>query len=278
MATIAARPRTVEAEINYLGKMDSMPFFYARDHERDNLVLEARRVTIADARQAEDAPRLDRDGFELVRSPTGIDDFTNAARVAQTYPRETEALIRRLTGADHVAASGAVLRFSERDRRPEFVNSLPARFVHVDYSRASFERFAATNVSDRPDREKLLRGRYIAYNIWRVLSPPPQDVPLAICAATSVGEEDRVTGEARVDGEGVEEFRFGSSLFRPSPRHLWFYFRDMSPDEALVFKAFDSDRNRFQGCPHVAFDDPSAPADAPPRASVEIRAFAYWRD
>jgi len=43
MATQTERPRTVEAEINYIGPMDSLPFFYARDHERDNLVLEPHR-------------------------------------------------------------------------------------------------------------------------------------------------------------------------------------------------------------------------------------------
>ena len=31
------------------------------------------------------------------------------------------------------------------------------------------------------------------------------------------------------------------------------------------------------GVPHVAFADPSAPENAVPRASAEIRAFAYWR-
>ena len=37
MATIAERPRTVEAEINYLAPMETMPYFYAKDHDRDNL-------------------------------------------------------------------------------------------------------------------------------------------------------------------------------------------------------------------------------------------------
>ena len=52
MATGAAGPRTVEAEINYLGPMASMPYFYARDHARDNLALEPHRVEIADRLRA----------------------------------------------------------------------------------------------------------------------------------------------------------------------------------------------------------------------------------
>ncbi|MGZ8350393.1 MAG: CmcJ/NvfI family oxidoreductase [Allosphingosinicella sp.] len=277
MATTATRPRTVEAEINYLGPMDSMPYFYAKDHERDNLVLEPHRVVIADARQVVPSPSLDRDGFTLVPHKTAVADFTDTTAVDATYPQEIAALIRRVTGADHVVARGTVLRFVRNDRRDQFVNSLPAGFVHVDTSRESFAQFAAMQLGEHPDREALLAGRYVGLNVWRVLTPPPQDLPLAVCAAPSVTEADRVTGEARVDGVGIEEYRFGSSLFRASPRHRWYYYRDMRPDEALIFKQFDTADPDIVGVPHVAFADPSAPADAVPRASAEIRAFAYWR-
>ena len=277
MATIAARPRTVEAEINYLGPMDSMPYFYARDHDRDHLVLEPHRVEITDARQLDPPPCLEREGFTLVPHATAVTEFTDAAAVEAVYPGEIEALLRNLTGADHVVARGTVLRFVENERRDAFVNSLPAGFVHVDVSHESFARFAAQSVADHPDGDALLAGRHVGLNVWRVLTPPPQDMPLAVCAAPSVSEAERVTGEARVDGVGIEEFRFGSSLFRASPRHRWFYYRDMRPDEALVFKQFDTGHPGIVGVPHVAFADPSAPGNAVPRASAEIRAFAYWR-
>ncbi|WP_129791857.1 CmcJ/NvfI family oxidoreductase [Sphingosinicella sp. CPCC 101087] len=277
MANIARPPRTVEAEINYLGPMDSMPYFYAKDHARDNLMLEKHCVGIEDARQADPAPSLEREGFTLVPHRSEVGDFTDTPTVESIYPREIEVLIRELTGADHVVARGTVLRFVRNDRREAFVNSLPAGFVHVDVSRESFDDFAARSVADHPDRGALLAGRYVGLNIWRVLTPPPQDMPLAVCAAPSVTEAERVTGEARVDGVGIEEFRFGSSLFRASPRHRWYYYRDMTPGEALIFKQFDTADPEIVGCPHVAFADPGAPKDAVPRASVEIRAFAYWR-
>ena len=276
MATIAARPRTVEAEINYLAPMETMPYFYAKDHDRDNLALESRRVSIEDARQADHAPSLDREGFTLVPHKSAVTDFEDAEATATIYAREVEALIQRVTGADHVVARGTVLRFSQQQNRDAFVNSLPAGFVHVDVSRESFAQFAAAGLGDHPDKEALLAGRYVGFNIWRVLTPPPQDLPLAICAANSVNEADRVTGEARVDGVGIEEFRFGSSLYRPSPRHRWFYYRDMNLDEALIFKQFDTADPEIVGVPHVAFADSTA-ENPVPRASAEIRAFAYWR-
>jgi hypothetical protein len=276
MATLAARPRTVEAEINYLGPMDSMPYFYAKDHERDNLLLQPQRVTIEDARQTVPAPGLDREGFTLVQHKSAVTDFEDAEATANIYAREVEALIKALTGADHVVARGTVLRFSKQQNRDAYVNSLPAGFVHMDVSHESFAQFAAMGLGDHPDKEALLAGRYVGLNIWRVLTPPPQDLPLAVCAANSVTEADRVTGEARVDGAGIDEFRFGSSLYRPNPKHRWFYYRDMNPDEALIFKQFDTADPDIVGVPHVAFADSSA-ENPIPRASAEIRAFAYWR-
>jgi hypothetical protein len=275
MATIAARPRTVEAEINYLGPMDSMPYFYARDHDRDNLVLEPCRVEIADARQADPAPSLEREGFTLVPQKSAVTDFEDAEATANIYAGEVEALIKGLTGADHVIARGTVLRFSRQQNRDAYVNSLPAGFVHVDTSRESFARFAAMNLGDHPDKDALLAG-YVGLNIWRVLTQPPQDLPLAVCAANSVTEGDRITGEARVDGVGIDEFRFGSSLYRANPRHRWYYYRDMRPDEALIFKQFDTADADIVGVPHVAFADSSA-ENPIPRASAEIRAYAYWK-
>jgi hypothetical protein len=276
MATIAARPRTVEAEINYLGPMDSMPYFYARDHDRDNLVLEPHRVAITDARQADPAPSLEREGFTLVPHKSAVTDFEDAEATANIYAGEVETLIKGLTGADHVIARGTVLRFSRQQNRDAYVNSLPAGFVHVDTSRESFARFAAMNLGDHPDKDALLAGRYVGLNIWRVLTQPPQDLPLAVCAANSVTEGDRITGEARVDGVGIDEFRFGSSLYRANPRHRWYYYRDMRPDEALIFKQFDTADPDIVGVPHVAFADSSA-ENPIPRASAEIRAYAYWK-
>ena len=52
----------------------------------------------------------------------------------------------------------------------------------------------------------------------------------------------------------------------------------MTAGEALIFKVFDS--SQAPGVPrfvfHTAFDDPTTPADAPPRRSVELRTVALW--
>jgi hypothetical protein len=268
--------RCVDAEVNYLGPMNVRPEFFAVKHRDNNLNLVPTRVRIEDLRGHETGTSLEIEGFQLVPYPTAVRDFRDPQQIAAVYAPEIEALIRRFTAAPKIVVSGAVLRWGEREPHPEFVNSRPGRFTHVDYSRGSFNEFARMHLSNDPDRERWLEGRYAAYNIWRVLSPPPQDIPLGLIDARTASPDDVVEGDAVIDGEGRPEMRFGSSLYRASLRHRWVYFSNMRPDEALVFKAFDSDPRRVQGCPHCAFDDPSCPPGAVPRSSCEIRAYAFW--
>jgi hypothetical protein len=49
----------------------------------------------------------------------------------------------------------------------------------------------------------------------------------------------------------------------------------MQPDELYAFKLYDSDASRPQWTGHTAFADPEAPADAPPRQSMEIRTISF---
>jgi len=272
---------TLESAVNYLGEMDEFPVFYSENYQDNNLNLEEHRITVRDARTIRDQLSLERDGFILADHASRMKNFRDTDEVQHIYQPEIRRLIADLTGASLVVATGAVLRWSERATESgsgETINSRPARFVHVDYSRASFNDFARMHLDTAgvDDPETWLGKRYVAYNIWRVLTPPPQDVPLGICAANSTAPEDVVTGDAVIDAPGQPEFRFGSSLYRYNPQHRWFYFSAMHPGEALVFKAFDNDRQRLQGCPHSAFNAPDVAADVTPRASVEIRAYAWF--
>jgi len=268
---------SLRSSVNYLGPMNERPVFYAQHVERDNLVLEPHEVDIYDARALDRSPGLETAGFTLARHRTRVRNFSDPGQVASIYRPEIEALLLEMTGAERVLVGNAVLRWSERaGDMSRYVNSRPARFVHVDYSRESFESFARFYVEGRDDAADLLRRRFVAYNVWRATNPPPHDVPFALCDANTAHPDDVVTGEAVIDAPGKPEVRFGSSLYRAHPDHRWFWYSDMQLDEAMVFKAFDRDQARVQGCPHSAFDNPGCPADTPPRGSVEIRAYAFF--
>ena len=57
--------------------------------------------------------------------------------------------------------------------------------------------------------------------------------------------------------------------------HRWSYFPKMTRDEAILIKCYDSSKDgRARFSLHSAFDDPTSPANARPRQSIEARAFA----
>jgi hypothetical protein len=120
-------------------------------------------------------------------------------------------------------------------------------------------------------------ARSAQYNLWRVLSDPPQDVPLALCDCSTVDDADLLACRAIFDPlDGSPEWGFDNYLLAHNPAHRWFYYPDMHRGEVLVFKTSESDESAAQMMPHGAFDNPDAPVGAPPRISLEMRATCYW--
>ncbi|HUI60820.1 MAG TPA: CmcJ/NvfI family oxidoreductase [Steroidobacteraceae bacterium] len=267
--------RSVEGRINYTGAMSERPRYYANDHSRDVLHLEERLVNIEDARARQDPPSLEREGFALFGHRSVVQDFRDSAAVARIHPAEIEELILKLSGAARaVVSSPGVLRFSERSADSgRLNNSRPARFIHIDVSDPTARMFADRS---RPSEVNRPPRRFAHYNVWRVLSPPPQDVPLAVCDARSLAPQDLVAADAIFDVQGQPEWSFEGLVVRFNPAHRWSYFPNMHRDEVIVFKTNDSDPAHPHHVPHTAFDDPTCPPGAVPRASIEMRAVAYW--
>ena len=268
--------RFVDGLMNYIGRTAQRPRYYANDHSRDVLTLDPRTVSIEDVRDRRVAPSLRREGFELLPHHSRVRDFTDSAEVAGIHAREIERLLAEVTGADRVVVSSpGVLRFGEASKDSgRYNNSRPARFIHVDISDATAGQFAARST---PDAARPVR-RYAHYNVWRAFSPAPQDVPLAVCDASSIASADLIEADAVVDVAGKPEWSFEGWVVGYNPAHRWSYFSGMNRDEVLVFKTNDSDRAEPHCVPHSAFDDPSCPAGVPPRASIEMRGIAYWLD
>jgi hypothetical protein len=152
-------------------------------------------------------------------------------------------------------------------------NSRPARFIHIDVSDVTAQAFADRS---RPDVPGKSVRRTAQFNVWRVLSEPPQDVPLAVCDARTLSPHDLVAADAVFDVPDRPEWSFEALLVRHNPAHRWCYFSNMTRDEALIFTTNDSEPGQPHHVPHTAFNDPTCPAGAQPRASIEMRAIAYW--
>jgi hypothetical protein len=272
--------RTVEATINYVGPMTYRAKFHAQDHGRDNLRFDPHRVTITDARTLRDPPTLEREGLRIAPHRSAIRDFRDAAEVREKYPRELERLIMDLTGAVRAKTlgGGGLVRYTERS--PYYktgMNTQPARFPHVDFTPNTSPGLSDNVFGSKP--EKLERGqRLVGYNIWRVVSEPPQDVPLAVVDSRTVAREDLLPADGVYDqGDDPSKWmELEAYLLRYNPAHRWLYYRDMRPDEVLIFRGYDNGTTRRAGVPHSAFDDPSCPPGAPPRVSIEARVYAIY--
>src|SRR5215472_7691403 len=259
------------AVIAYAGRSLPRPRYYANDHGRDVLYITPIEMEVADARAC--APTLNGAGFMLTEHLSAIVDFADRAAVEAIHRAEIVVLVQQLSGADLVlVGSPGILRFSERAPQSGVLdNSRPARFAHVDVSDATAATFAHRAApSGRP------LARFVHYNVWRAISAPPQDVPLAVCDARTVSATDLIAADAIFDSPGKPEWSFEGLVLGHAPVHRWCWFPDMHRDEALVFKTHDSDRSRAHCVPHVAFDHSACPAHAAPRASIEMRALALW--
>ena len=114
--------------------------------------------------------------------------------------------------------------------------------------------------------------RFAIINVWRPLREPVLSAPLALCDARSVAPGDLIASERR-SKDRIGEIQ--QVVF--NPEHRWYYFAGMGRDEVLLIKTYDSaEDGRARFTIHTAFDDPTAPADAPPRLSIESRTFAFF--
>jgi len=261
--------------INYIGEMTERARYYAVDYSRDNLKIDGRPMRIEDLRG--DNASLDQEGFTLEPHKSAIENFRDDAEVRRIYAGEIEKLLLEVTGASKVLISpGGILRFGEKS--PEYgtrVNTRPARFAHVDFTPNSAPglleaQLKASGYTPKPG------ARYQGFNVWRVISEPPQDIPLALCDLRSTDPADFITADAVFDPPGQPEWSFEGYVIKYNPRHRWCFFSGMTRDEVLIFRNYNSDPVWPTPVPHVAFDDLRCPPTAPPRASIETRAFAFF--
>jgi len=273
--------RAVEAEINYLetGVTDSI--WYAADSWRSHMPLNAQVMRIEDVRPARHGLSLDREGICLADAPCGVKDFLDREAAAKVYVPELEEVVKAVTGASKVVVGRMwVHRHSDRSERfGEDGTTFPGRYAHIDYSDLTGPATARQMLGGDQEADRLLQGRFAIFNLWKAISEPPQDTPLAVCDATSVAAEDLlishiVLGPPQEDP--AKESKLQTNMVQHNPNHRWVYFSGMTRDELLIFRGYDSDPARFRRVPHTAFDDPSAGPHAPPRESIDIRCVAFF--
>ena len=247
--------------------------YYTEDRSKTTMRVVPVEMPIADGRPGVDSFSLDKQGFELVPHHSAITNFLDRAVLENSYPDEMAALICKVTGAFFAVGLGVNVRFGHRQTEFAKINDdQPARFPHADFTDET-----SRIILDQVGESVGTYSRCAVYNVWRVFSAPPQDFPLAVCDARTVSTADEEPAEAILDLPGTDDpFRSMTVVYRPNAGNRWTYFSDMTVEEALIFKAWDSDPARPQRVPHSSFVNPLAGPDAPSRCSVESRVLAYF--
>ena len=213
---------------------------------------------------------LEKHGFVFVEHKTKVTNFFDPVELTSVYYPEIEQLIKRESGAARVVIFDHTLRSGDEAEREEKLIREPVLSAHNDYTEWSGPNRVREFLPDQA--EDLLTRRFAIIQVWRAINRPIQANPLALADAQSVAMEDLVVAERRYPHRVGQTYRL-----KYNPAHRWYYFPEMRRDEAMVFKVYDSaldGRARFT--PHTSFDDPMSPADAPPRQSIEVRAFAFF--
>jgi hypothetical protein len=266
----------VTADLNYLAPSLDRPRTYTFEppsgEPRSNIVPEPHGVPIHDIRPIGETVTLDREGFALVRKKSSVKDFYDEDEVRSIYYPEAEQVIKAATGADRVFVFDHTVRkrvqgAADRDGGLR----QPVARVHVDHTEKSGPQRVRDLIPD--EAGQLLSGRVQIINLWRPIRGPLLDSPLAVCDARTVKPNELVASDL------VYPNRVGETYsVKYNPDHQWFYVPRMTVDEALLLKCFDSRTDgRARFAPHSAFADPTTPADAPPRESIELRTLVFHR-
>ena len=162
-------------------------------------------------------------------------------------------------------------RIDDQFRAPDEGSRTAVRRAHNDNTIDS----AAKRVRDllpTDEAEELLKKRYAIVNVWRPITGPVEQAPLAFADARSVSPEDFVAVEMVYDDRvgGIYSVLYNE-------KQNWFYFPRLDTDEVLLLKIFDSaEDGRARFTAHTAIDDPTTEPDAAPRESIESRTILFF--
>lgn len=268
---------SVRARLNYSAdngrRLDT--YFYEPDGpvDRNPPGSEPREVDIHDGWPRAASLSADREGFEIHDFPARFTAFDDDAAVKSAYYAQIVDYVQRHTGAARVLVFDHTIRsrIDPYDLSIQTTVQRPAvQLVHSDYT----ERSGPQRVRDLlPDEADALLARRVAfYNVWKPLRARVEELPLAMCDASTQVPDDLLLMDLKYR-ERTGEIH----VMRPNPAHRWFYFPDMDATQALLLKTYDSEtdgRARFMF--HTAFEHPDTRADALKRESIEVRTMAFF--
>jgi hypothetical protein len=278
-------PDTITAEIPYVVSDDDLLVFSSADRTFEANLVRRRPMQIRNGRLH--PPSLEREGLQIASCPSRLiherlDEFIDAnighnviqPAINFEYWKEIIPTLQRLTGAREIFAhQGTTVRFSPRSGRKNW--GPPAGYAHVDFQPDEVERLMKESMEQWGIKARPY-SRLMLIQTWRPLSDPPQDIPFAVCDGRTVKSEDLIPVEFHVVSKEQDlDLVYRSRAGRYGEGHQWWYFPNMTVDEIMVFKGFDSALPETMNPLHAAFEDATA-QNPVPRVSAESRFFALF--
>jgi len=163
------------------------------------------------------------------------------------------------------------LRVSDEELQKTMDARPTVKGVHNDYTEASAPRRLRDFLGDA-GAERRFQKRWAIIQVWRPICGKVMIDPLGICDGRTIPQQGFIRVERRYKDRTGEVYHIAHNA-----AHVWYHFPQMTRNEALIFKVFDSDtRQPSRFTAHSAFDDPTTAVDAPPRESIETRCFAFF--
>jgi len=265
----------VEAKLVFAERGQAKPYAYVEAPPagipRSGGDYQALTVPIENARPFASELRLDVEGFAVLQRPTAVRDFWDEAQTLAVGHPEVAQLVKAATGAVRVVVFDHTRRrriVGVEDRSPDAPRQ-PASRAHVDQTVASGPQRVRDVMGAQA--EDLLRRRAAIINVWRPIAHVAQDWPLALADARTVDAADLIASDLIFPNRKGEIYAVAYN-----PHQRWLYVRDVRPDEVVLIKCWDSDPSVARFAPHTGFEDPTTPANAPPRESIEFRTIAFF--
>ena len=276
-----SQPASIETTANFAHSRHRgfrVPNHYSAKHPDDLKTLGIREnIVVHNARLLDPAPTLDSHGFQLVIAPTEL-DLLDTEVVQSAFYQECRDLLKQVTGCEEVRGGGHEYRNGFGGMKgPRGVKPTPngsggayAQGIHADMSPA---------VEDRFQRILPEARHFESINIWRsAVRETLRLMPLAVCDMRSVRPDDIVFGDGQNTGNIKQYTKVVDQRLIHGPHQRWCYFPDMTPDEVLLFRQYDTRQEilNLRTVFHTAVADPNTPEDAPMRSTIEVRMQAIY--
>jgi len=272
------RDNSVRSSFNYTRDDGTVPEVYFYEPPPGTVVHppgnDPHEMAIIDSWSRADSFSLDREGFALKEFRNAFERFDEDDAVRSQFYSQVAEFVRTSVGAHRVMVFDHTIRskVNEQQQTAEHTTTqrAPVMIVHCDYTPVSGPLRVRQLLADEADA--LLKRRIAFYNFWKPLKRRVEEKPLAMCEVTSATQDDMIKMSLRYRERTGEIF-----VMRHSPAHRWWYFPQMTPENVLLLKTYESEtdgRACFLG--HSAFEDPNTPPDALVRESIEIRTMAFF--